>query len=608
MRIGKTPTLLGSGLRLSVVVVVFDMAREAPRTLETLAPGYQGLDPETYEVLVVDNGSPVPLGEDAVQQVAPNFRYIYLEPESPSPVGALNLGATLARGDLLGFMIDGARMLSPGVLRHALDASQLHAQPVVTTLGFHLGPGPQQETTRAGYDQAEEDRLLASVPWREDGYRLFEIAALAPSSWHGVLVPPNESNCVFVRPQTFAAIGGFHPGFDSPGGGLANLDFYREACEAQETQPVLLLGEGSFHQVHGGITTSSDPAEETRAIRARSARYLALRGRPFAPPRVSFQYLGTIPEAFHPVLSHSLSRFPQAIAEDPGQRPPPLLGVRRTEALPGPNRAILVLGMHRSGTSMLAGTLEEAGLDLGEVVTQAPANEKGNRESLVLMRLHEDILERSGGSWDAIPDVVRWSTFHRAVRDLYLTSFATSPAWGFKDPRTLFTLDGWLEALPRAEFVGIFRHPELVARSLQARDGFSLEEGIALWARYNARLLELHRAHGFPLVEFVEDPDDLRRSLRAVVLRLELPRRYAPLRFFEGRLQHHRRAGADLPQEVTELYAELRGRCIEPTEAEPGFDHPAFREVRARRRAGPGARLGAEAGRVWRKLRRILRR
>ena len=92
---------------LSVVVVVYDMGREAPRTLESLAVPYQQqMATSTYEVIVVDNGSPEPLPETLVRDMGPNFFYHYIEDASPSPASAINRGAALARGKILGIMID----------------------------------------------------------------------------------------------------------------------------------------------------------------------------------------------------------------------------------------------------------------------------------------------------------------------------------------------------------------------------------------------------------------------------------------------------------------------------------------------------------------------
>src|ERR671936_1791837 len=77
-----------------------------------------------------------------------------------------------------------------------------------------------------------------------------------------------------------------------------------------------------------------------------------------------------------------------------------------------PKRVICVLGMHRSGTSCLAGSLEQQGLFLGEVNTSAPFNRRGNKERFDIMHLQGDILEGSGGSWDQPLAVVEWKPEH----------------------------------------------------------------------------------------------------------------------------------------------------------------------------------------------------
>src|SRR5690349_2140036 len=74
-----------------------------------------------------------------------------------------------------------------------------------------------------------------------------------------------------------------------------------------------------------------------------------------------------------------------------------------------PQRVICVLGMHRSGTSCLAGSLEQQGLFLGDVNTSAPWNKRGNRERFDVMNLQEDVLKGSGGSWEQPPSAVEWS-------------------------------------------------------------------------------------------------------------------------------------------------------------------------------------------------------
>ena len=122
-----------------------------------------------------------------------------------------------------------------------------------------------------------------------------------------------------------------------------------------------------------------------------------------------------------------------------------------------PERVICVLGMHRSGTSCLAGSLEQQGLFLGEVNTAAPWNKRGNRESFTIMDLQGDVLAASGGSWDNPPAVVEWQPEHLERARNVLAEHAGHSVWGFKDPRTLLTLEGWREALPECGYVGTFR-------------------------------------------------------------------------------------------------------------------------------------------------------
>src|SRR5258705_3274890 len=94
---------------LSVVVVVYDMARELPRTLRSLRADYQhGMQADDYEVIVVDNGSPTPLDPAVLSGFPGRLRAIRVERASPSPERAANQGLALSDGDLVGVMIDRA--------------------------------------------------------------------------------------------------------------------------------------------------------------------------------------------------------------------------------------------------------------------------------------------------------------------------------------------------------------------------------------------------------------------------------------------------------------------------------------------------------------------
>lgn len=282
-------------MRLSVVLISYNMARELPRTLTTLSPEFQlGVSAEDYEIILVDNGSTQEFDEKLYCRLAPNLSVVRMDDAAPSPVGAINRGLQMARGDLVGVLIDGARMASPGLLRAALAASKTFPRAVVGTLAFHLGPDVQMQSVLQGYDQKAEDALLASVDWRADGYRLFDIAVFAGSSSKGWFILPAETNALFLPAEQWRAIGGYDPAFVSAGGGLANLDTWERLCADPSNEVVMLLGEATFHQFHGGVATNSlnSPWESFHE------EYRALRRRPYrAPTRRPYLFGSLSPHA-----------------------------------------------------------------------------------------------------------------------------------------------------------------------------------------------------------------------------------------------------------------------------------------------------------------------
>ena len=244
--------------RLSVIVIGYNMARELPRTVRSLSVELQrDIAADDYEIIVVDNGSTQEFPAGQIEKLGGNIRTHRMLNATPSPVPAINHGLTLARGDLIGVLIDGARMASPRLLATALDAARLHRRPIIGTLAFHLGPDIQVRSVEQGYCQAVEDQLLASVDWAADPYRLFEIAVFAGASRNGWFEIPAETNALFLKRDHWNALGGYDPAFVSPGGGLANGDTWLRACADAGGRIILLLGEATFHQFHGGVATGA---------------------------------------------------------------------------------------------------------------------------------------------------------------------------------------------------------------------------------------------------------------------------------------------------------------------------------------------------------------
>jgi glycosyltransferase involved in cell wall biosynthesis len=299
-------------MKISVVIVSYNMRREAVRTLYSLATPYQRrVREDDYEVIVVDNGSAEPLDRRVVEGFGPGFRYFFRETDSASPAGAVNFGVAKARHDGIGVFVDGARIVSPGLLSFAQRGLAIGERAVVGALAWHLGPDYQWLSMTRGYDRDVEDELLRQCQWTTDGYRLFSVSSLAGSSAYGYFRAPAECNTLFLRRALYDELGGMDERFTSIGGGFVNGDFFRRACGAPATELVMLLGEGSFHQLHGGAATNATGAEREERLTCYAREYEALRGEPFAPPEKDAIYLGSLPPPAFAVLEHSIGQAAQ---------------------------------------------------------------------------------------------------------------------------------------------------------------------------------------------------------------------------------------------------------------------------------------------------------
>lgn len=158
-----------------------------------------------------------------------------------------------------------------------------------------------------------------------------------------------------------------------------------------------------------------------------------------------------------------------------------------------------VLGMHRSGTSLVARLVNLLGVDLGasaSLATPAPDNPGGYWEHADLKRLNDEILMTLGGRWDEPPPLPPgWEMQPRlaALRDVARrrldAELADRASWGWKDPRNCLTLPFWRSLLPTARYILCVRNPLDVARSLERRDRFRSARSQYLWLRYVASAL-----------------------------------------------------------------------------------------------------------------------
>ena len=249
---------------LSIIVIVYNMARQAMNTLYSLSTAHQrNVQPTDYEVIVVENRSHNTLDAAAVQALPGRFRYFLREETGVSPVPALNFAAQQAQGRQLGLIIDGARMVTPRVVEYVLACMRMTAHPLVAVPGYNLGPAEQQFHHDMQYNEQTESALLARVNWQANGYRLFDIANLSGANPKGPLHLFLECNCLFTSRAAFESNGGADERFTLPGGGSINLHLYRQlGLHHLHDRFFVLPGEGSFHQFHGGVTTSQSIARE----------------------------------------------------------------------------------------------------------------------------------------------------------------------------------------------------------------------------------------------------------------------------------------------------------------------------------------------------------
>jgi hypothetical protein len=164
---------------------------------------------------------------------------------------------------------------------------------------------------------------------------------------------------------------------------------------------------------------------------------------------------------------------------------------------------LLVVGMHRSGTSAVTGALGALGFH-----TPHPDDRWGwhptnpdHWESIALNRFDGGVLADMGGSWDAPPDPPAVGAtgsddpFPGALAgavDAANVAFREEGPLVWKDPRVCLLLPEWRRVLPAPlAAVLVWRSPLAVARSVHQRDrGMGLGTGVALWERYNRSALE----------------------------------------------------------------------------------------------------------------------
>lgn len=154
---------------------------------------------------------------------------------------------------------------------------------------------------------------------------------------------------------------------------------------------------------------------------------------------------------------------------------------------------VVVIGMHRSGTSVTTRALNRLGLTLGDAADNLAgdgSNPDGHWESRRLLAFNDKLLAAAGATWRDIPADLAIPTGRDWKDEAYrVFTDRAGESWVWKDPRLCLLLPFWREvflALFEAEPVAVLclRNPLEVAASLQRRNGMPRQQALALWERY----------------------------------------------------------------------------------------------------------------------------
>jgi GT2 family glycosyltransferase len=252
-------------------------------------------------------------------------------------------------------------------------------------------------------------------------------------------------------------------------------------------------------------------------------------------------------------------------------------------------RTVFILGMHRSGTSLLTALLRMAGVELGSdlLLGEAAENSRGFWEHREVVRINDELLAHLGLSWfvpSPLPpgylDLCQLEPLAHRAANLLHREFAGAALWGIKDPR-LCRLQGFWERactgmVDELYAAHVFRHPLEVADSLRARNNIPTEQAMLLWLFHNLEAVLHPRKHpivSVPMRWILQDPTGTISRLRAHFgdkESLSVAAAQEIRQFVEPALLHHLAAPED--ERLDTPVGSLANRCHDCLERLAGGD------------------------------------
>ena len=190
---------------------------------------------------------------------------------------------------------------------------------------------------------------------------------------------------------------------------------------------------------------------------------------------------------------------------------------------------LFVVGMHRSGTSMVTGLLEQMGFSIGrpeKLLKPKKDNPLGFWERQDIVDLNDQLLKSNEASWYKISEFSGLKIISNNLisdRDKILQELMSLESVVLKDPRFCLTLPFWMDAVPKPKFIFVYRHPLEVAMSLYKRNKFPLRFGLALWEKYNRLALKslegkevIYLSHNEILLNPIETIHTFQKEIRTL--------------------------------------------------------------------------------------------